>query len=250
MKHRSHERGATFPKAIILDLDDTILDSGDPDTSWRQICSEFADGLDGVTRNQLFAALIEARDWFWDNDRQAREGRLDLLEARRTIFARALSRAGVRQPEGSMVDAMARRYTNLRDEAVSLFPMALTSLGELREQGVKLGLLTNGSTDKQWAKIRQFDLAGFFDHIQVEGDAGFGKPDLRAFRCALAALDVAPEEAWMVGDNLVWDIQGAQRAGIYAIWIDPHGSGLDAENGVTPDEVVASLAELLQLERL
>ena len=80
---------------------------------------------------------------------------------------------------------------------------------------------------------------------------GFGKPDLRAFRCALAAPGVAPEEAWMVGDNLVWDICGAQQAGIYAIWINVHGSGLDAEDGVsvTPDRVVASLAELIQLER-
>ena len=149
-----------------------------------------------------------------------------------------------------MVDAMARRYSTLRDAAVSLFPMALSVLGRLREHGVKLGLLTNGSTDKQWAKIRQFALARFFDHIQVEGDVGFGKPDLRAFRRALAALDVAPDEAWMVGDNLVWDIRGAQQAGIYAIWIDVHGSGPDAEDGVTPDQVVASLAEVLQLERL
>ncbi len=149
-----------------------------------------------------------------------------------------------------MVDAMARRYATLRDEAVSLLPMALSVLGRLREHGLKLGLLTNGSTDKQWAKIRQFDLARFFDHIQVEGGVGFGKPDLRAFRRALAALDVAPEEAWMVGDNLVWDIRGAQQAGIYAIWINVHGSGPDAEDGVTPDGVVASLAELLQLERL
>ena len=149
-----------------------------------------------------------------------------------------------------MVDAIARRYSTLRDAAISLFPMALSVLGRLREHGVKLGLLTNGSTDKQWAKIRQFALARFFDHIQVEGDVGFGKPDLRAFRRALAALDVAPDEAWMVGDNLVWDIRGAQQAGIYAIWIDVHGSGPDAEDGVTPDQVVASLAELLQLERL
>ena len=111
-----------------------------------------------------------------------------------------------------MVDAMARRYATLRDEAVSLLPMALSVLGRLREHGLKLGLLTNGSTDKQWAKIRQFDLARFFDHIQVEGDVGFGKPDLRAFRRALAALDVVPDGVWMVGDNLVWDIGGAQQA--------------------------------------
>ena len=36
-------------KAIILDLDDTILDSGDPDLSWRRICAEFAGNFEGVT---------------------------------------------------------------------------------------------------------------------------------------------------------------------------------------------------------
>lgn len=48
----------------------------------------------------------------------------------------------------------------------------------------------------------------------------------------------------MVGDNLLADIEGAQRAGIVAIWIDAHGIGLDTGDGVTPDRVVSSLDEL------
>lgn len=232
------------PKAIILDLDDTILDSGDPDVSWRRICAEFASNF-GVTPERFFDALIEARDGFWNDDRRAREGRLDLVAARRAIFARALSALAVPTPEAALVDAMARRYTVLRDEAVTPFRGALAALERLRGSGVRLALLTNGSTEKQWGKIRQFGLTGFFDHIQVEGDLGFGKPDARAFRYALAALDVRPDEAWMVGDNLLADIEGAQRAGIFAVWIDAHGSGLDAGDGVTPDRVVNSLDGLL-----
>lgn len=235
------------PKAIILDLDDTILDSGDPDVSWRRICAEFAGNFDGATPERFFDALIDARDWFWDNDRQAREGRLDLLAARRTIFARALASMGIASPEPALIDAMARRYTVLRDEAVTPFRGALAALERLRGSGFKLALLTNGSTEKQWGKIRQFGLPGFFDHIQVEGDLGFGKPDARAFRYALAALDVRPDEAWMVGDNLLGDIEGAQRAGIFAVWIDAHGSGLASRDGVAPDGVVNSLDELLAM---
>jgi len=83
------------PRAIILDLDDTILDSGDPDVSWRRICTEFAGNFDGVTPERFFDALIEARDGFWNDDRRAREGRLDLVAARRTIFGRALAALGV-----------------------------------------------------------------------------------------------------------------------------------------------------------
>ena len=53
-----------LPKAIILDLDDTILDSGDPDVSWRRICAEFAGNFDGTTPARFFDALIDARDGF------------------------------------------------------------------------------------------------------------------------------------------------------------------------------------------
>lgn len=47
---------AARPKAIILDLDDTILDSGDPDVAWRRICAEFAGNFDGVTPERFFDA--------------------------------------------------------------------------------------------------------------------------------------------------------------------------------------------------
>ena len=238
-------RSSGLPEAIILDLDDTILDSGDPEVSWRRVSSEFAADFEGVVAGRLFDALIEARDWFWDSDVQAREGRLDLVAARRTIFARALSSLGAPDPDVATPDAMARRYTAPRDEAVAPFPGALEALGRLRSSGSKLALLTNGSSEKQWAKIRQFELATFFHYIQVEGDVGVGKPDPEAFRRVLTALDVAAEAAWMVGDNLLSDIRGAQRAGIYAIWIDAHGNGRVDGDDVTPARVVSSLHDLL-----
>lgn len=232
------------PKAIIVDLDDTVLDSGDPEVSWRQVCTEFAGSLD-ITPGCLFEALSDATDWFWDNEPRAREGRLDLVAARRTIFTRALSTLGLKDPEPAVVDAMAQRYTALRDDAVKPFQGAVAALERLRKSGIRLALLTNGSSEKQWAKIHGFGLARYFDHIQVEGDVGFGKPDAQAFRHALSALAVRPQETWMVGDNLLGDIAGAQRAGIHAIWIDAHANGLDTSDGIVPDRIVQSLGELL-----
>jgi putative hydrolase of the HAD superfamily len=34
---------------------------------------------------------------------------------------------------------------------------------------------------------------------------------------AMGVLGVGPEETWMVGDNLEWEIVAPQRLGIYAI---------------------------------
>lgn len=53
-----------------------------------------------------------------------------------------------------------------------------------------------------------------FDYILIEGEFGAGKPDKSVFIHVLEKLDVAPQESWMIGDNLEHDMSGAQRVGI------------------------------------
>jgi putative hydrolase of the HAD superfamily len=49
----------------------------------------------------------------------------------------------------------------------------------------------------------------------------------------------------MVGDNLAFDVAGAQQVDIHAIWHDIRGQGLPAEAGVRPDRIIGGLPELL-----
>ena len=67
---------------------------------------------------------------------------------------------------------------------MSLFPDAHEVIDALRARGLKLALVTNGEAQLQRAKISRFDLAGRFDHVQIEGEHGFGKPEERALTCA------------------------------------------------------------------
>jgi putative hydrolase of the HAD superfamily len=117
----------------------------------------------------------------------------------------------------------------------------------LRASGHRLALLTNGAAVAQRRKITRFELADLFDSILVEGELGFGKPDERVYARALSALDVKPSEAWMVGDNLEWDVAAPQRLGLRGVWIDARGRGLPAGSAVRPDHIVRSLAELRSL---
>ena len=68
-----------------------------------------------------------------------------------------------------------------------------------------MALITNGAAEPQRAKVVRFALEHRFDHIQIEGEHGFGKPEERAYNHAMEVLDVGPEETWMVGDNLEWE---------------------------------------------
>ncbi len=232
-----------LPKALLLDLDDTILDSySDPDMAWLQLCREFAGSLGDVTAEELQPAVMQARDWYWSDMERARLGRLHMLQARRGILLRALAAFNV--PDSPLVTRMGERYNQIRVEAMRPFPGAIEMLRQLKKTGILLGLLTNGNAEMQRAKIERFSLAGYFDHIQIEGELGIGKPDERAFRHALSALGAEPAEAWMVGDNLEFDIRGAQQVGIYAVWVDTQGRGLPDGTTVRPDCIIRSLSDL------
>ena len=65
------------------------------------------------------------------------------------------------------------------------------------------------------------------------------------FDFALETLEVSSAEAWMVGDNLLNDIAGAQFAGIYSIWVDRNDSGITKDSAAAPDRVIRSIADLI-----
>ena len=129
-----------------------------------------------------------------------------------------------------------------------VFPGAHDAIDALKAHGVKLALVTNGASGPQRAKVERFALSHRFDHIQIEGEHGFGKPEERAYLHAMAALGVTAPETWMIGDNLEWEVVTPQRLGIYAIWMDAHGDGLPEGSPIKPDRIIRSLTELLPRE--
>ena len=127
-----------------------------------------------------------------------------------------------------------------------MFPGAHETLDRLKELGVKLALVTNGGAEAQRAKVVRFALEHRFDHIQIEGEHGFGKPEEQAYSHALASLRVEARETWMVGDNLEWEVVAPQRLGIFAIWYDGYGVGLPPNSPIRPDRIIRTLPELLE----
>lgn len=64
---------------------------------------------------------------------------------------------------------------------------------------------------------------------------------------ALSLFNVLPQDCWMIGDNLVWDVQAPQALGIHAIWHDYRRDGLPQNSSITPNHVIYDVRELLPL---
>jgi len=238
-----------FPTAILFDLDDTILSAyGRPEAAWMAVSEELAELIGPLTPSEISAAVRQQAETFWADPDRHRFWRQKLKDARREIVADAL--AGLAASGKATIAAeagvrLADRFTAYRDEQMHVFPGAHETIDALKAAGVRLALITNGDGPGQRAKIDRFDLARRFDHIQIEGEAGFGKPEAQAYHNAQGALGTTAAETWIVGDNLEWEVAAPQRLGLYAIWHDHAGAGLPAGSTVKPDRIISALPELL-----
>jgi putative hydrolase of the HAD superfamily len=232
-----------LPRALLLDLDDTILDdsSGVVDC-WRAACASCCSAVNGLDAELVFRAIDRTREWYWSDPERHRVGRLELAWARGEVVRLALADLGV--DDADLASRIGDRYHALRDQAIAPFDDAVPTVEWLRSQGCRLALLTNGGSRGQRQKIDRFMLAPLFDAILIEGEVGFGKPDPRIYAEALTALGVPAAETWMVGDNLEWDVAGPQRQGIAGVWIDAQDGGVPAGHAVRPDRIINRLADL------
>lgn len=219
---------------LLLDLDDTILDEQPGRRLARAMTvNMIAEAHPPIARDQIERTFDECSRWFWSDDERHRIGRLDMAAARRFILGRVLVLLNVPDPE--FAAQIVSCYQQVRDEALVLVPGALPALDQLRRRFKRMGLITNGAETPQLDKVQRFGLAPFFDHIQVEGGVGCGKPDPAAFRQALEALSARAEETLMVGNDFVCDIAPARALGMATLWICP-------EPGREP--AIRSLADL------
>jgi putative hydrolase of the HAD superfamily len=240
-------RERKVPQSILFDLDDTILsDDTVSEEAWHKTCDIFADRFKPRAGTDLFSVINEERIIFWDNPVNLREGAWrNLYQSRLTVVKTALHRLGLE--DVSLANDIVIAYNNLKAKLVKLFPNAERTLNELKVRGIKMALLTNGEAESQRAKVEKLGLRNFFPVCLIEGELGFGKPDLRMYQLALDSLHAQASSTWMFGDRLEFDIIWAQNMGIKGIWCDYKRKGLPPGSGVIPDAIINDISELINL---
>ena len=162
---------------------------------------------------------------------------------RREVWRQALEQQGV--DDTGLVERLAELFRARRIASQRLFPETEVVLQALRHD-YKLALLTNGAPDLQHEKVSYFQLASYFEAIVVSGEVGVGKPQPAIFQTVLKRLEVAPQDAIMVGDSLERDIEGAYQSGLKGIWVNRRGLPREPGYETSVYAEIASLDELGQ----
>jgi putative hydrolase of the HAD superfamily len=97
------------------------------------------------------------------------------------------------------------------------YPGLHEMLKALKEQGYKLGIITNGRDFYQRNKISALGISEYFDYIVTSGEVNIKKPDPEIFKIALKNLNSLSDRCVMVGDNLKADVIPAKELGMYTV---------------------------------
>lgn len=120
----------------------------------------------------------------------------------------------------SVTEELLERFS--RPETFRVFPGARELLSELKQRGIKLGVISNWS-DRLQVLLERTELADFFDVVVCSAAEKMEKPDPNLFHLALERLGVAPAEALHTGDHPEED-GGAQAVGMDFVLIDHLGT--------------------------
>lgn len=237
-----------LPRAILFDLDDTLIRAyAQPEDAWRRLLHVFAahlDAHDEAAIERVRVAVMEESRAFWNDQAAAARWRLNIPQARRLAVRNGFVRLG--RTDDALADKIADAFTEMRRNEYRLYPDAHATVDALRARGVKLALVTNGASEMQRPKIERFELAHRFDHIQIEGEFGQGKPEPAVYHHALERLGCAASDAWMVGDNYEWEVVTPQKLGMCGIWYDPYDAGIPAHATAQPTRIIKKLSELVE----
>jgi putative hydrolase of the HAD superfamily len=209
-------------RAILLDLDDTIMDHRS--ASDRAVVA-WARSL-GVDED---AALLAERWRAVSHHHYARFQRreVDAGEQQRARVREFLPHLDLRRDADAQVVVDA--YVALYRAAWTPFPDAGPAVHRCRAAGLAVGVLTNGVHELQAAKLDRAGLTDAVDAFVASSTLPWSKPDPRAFHAACAALDIRPADTLMVGDSLLLDVHGARAAGLPAALLDRDGTSPDAD---------------------
>jgi putative hydrolase of the HAD superfamily len=105
-------------------------------------------------------------------------------------------------------------YRRAREASLIPYPKVYSTMFKLIKMGVKMGILSDAPVKEAWLRLAYLNFHQIIDVVVTFDDTGKRKPSPEPFKLLLSRLEVAPEEALMVGDWVERDIVGAAAVGM------------------------------------
>lgn len=222
-----------FYEMTVFDLDDTLFKERDFVTSSFRVIAREADRRGIISYEKALAILCAGRD-----------GGMAFSSLAEEVAARA---PGCGLTEEWMVNTYRTHTPDIKlDDATE------SVLAALRERGETLGLITDGRSNTQRAKIKALGLERFIEprNILVSGETGFDKTHREPFDMIMMR-NPAERRYVYVGDNSAKDFIWPNKLGWLTVQLDDadgvniHPQSSDRPAAFLPQRHIGSLSQLL-----
>lgn len=218
-------------KAIVFDLDNTLVD------------------FMAMKRLAIDAAVTAMLDAGLDLAPQAVLERIDAIYKEQGIeyqlvFDKLLDDA-LGRVDHKILSAGIIAYRRSREAALKPYPHVTATLVELGKRGLKLAVVSDAPSREAWLRLCYVNLHHLFDVVITFDDTRERKPSPAPFEAALKKLNVAADEALMIGDWAERDIIGAAKVGMKTAFAR-YGDTFNTER-TGADYDVNDISELLKI---
>jgi putative hydrolase of the HAD superfamily len=191
-------------KAIIFDLDNTLLDF----VKMKQFSVKAA-----------ITAMNEAG--LEVDEKKAYEDIFDLYMERgwenQQVFDDYLNQT-VGKVSNKILAAGIVSYRRAREATLVVYPNVNKTLIQLIKMGINLAVVSDAPSREAWMRLYYLNLHHVFDPVLTFDDTGVRKPSPKPFQMALDYLKIKPNEAIMIGDWPERDVVGAREIGMKTIF--------------------------------
>jgi 2-haloacid dehalogenase len=213
-------------KACVFDAYGTLFNLTSAVRGCRDVLGEQAAPLAALWRDkQLQYTWLRAVQ-----DRHA-----DFHEVTAGALDFALETLGIDRP--GLRERLMKLYLTL-----DAFPEVPDMLRRLKNAGLRLAILSNGTPAMLDAAVAGAGLGGLFDAVLSVEEAGVYKPHPKVYQLALDRLDL-PASAIAFQSSNAWDAHAASAFGMKVVWCNRSGQRRERLPGA-PDREIASLSDL------
>jgi putative hydrolase of the HAD superfamily len=147
------------------------------------------------------------------------KGKISKEELRYIRFEQSLAKFDI--IDQALHQKLSEGYIQISPDQQNIFPFAHETLLDLKQDGFKLHIITNGFKEVQYRKLSNCNFTSYFDVIVCSEEVGKTKPAPEVFHHAMQLAGAKPSNSVMIGDDLQVDVIGASNAGMHAILFDP-----------------------------
>ncbi|WP_368499430.1 HAD family hydrolase [Herbiconiux sp. A18JL235] len=185
---------------LLVDLDNTLLDRAGAFVRWAEhFAGEYALGEDAVS-------------WIVGADRNGHTPRAELAAA-------IVGHWQLDVEPTELVERLVYEHV----DTIEVYDGVAERLHRLADSGVVLVIVSNGPVEQQTRKIRRTGVDEWMLGTVISEAVGVKKPERGIFDAAFELAGGAHPETWMVGDDVVNDIQGGRALGLSTGWVS-HGA--------------------------